>query len=238
MITIGICDDEPGYRRIIKEFCEQFFEKIEQEHQYIEFASGEEVLSYTGPKLYLLFLDVELGGVDGIEVLKFVQEADWIWRIVFVSSHAEAVWDSFSIKTLEFARKPIAYEQVEKWIQIALRENQENILYEFLTTAGSMYKKMEDIYILEGERNYTYLHTKKEKWLINDSLKRWQEKMDKTTMLRVHRSFLVNMAHIKKWEKETIYMCNGSKISVGRQYAKEAKDTYLSYIQKKALGRM
>lgn len=238
MITIGICDDEEKHRQHIKELCEHFFSKAPQEHEYVEFSLGEEVLAYRGDKLHLLFLDVEMNGINGIEVLKCVEGVDWIWRIVFVSNHEEAVWDAFSIKTLEFARKPIQYQQVEKWVRTAIRENQENIVFEFITPNGRIYKATEEIYFLEAARNYTCLYGKNEKCLINDNLKKWEKELQEATFLRIHKSFLVNMGHIRKWEAEKVILENKMEIPIGRQFSKKAKEIYYAYVKRQALRRL
>ena len=250
MFSIGICDDEELQRRHLRELCEYFFAENPMEYEVIEFTSGEELLIYQDKevdfrdkphhdkKLHLLFLDVEMGGIDGIEVLRNVEEAPWIWRIVFVSSHAEAVWKSFSIKTLEFARKPVTYQQIEKWLRIAIRENAENVMLEYVVGKQQCYVLLEDIYYLEAAGNYTYLYTKDASSLINDNLKQWQKKMEQMPMVRIHKSYLINMLHIQKWEASRVVLINGMELSVGRQFARDAKEEYLSFVKKQALNRM
>ncbi len=244
MFYIGICDDEEMHRQHLRQLCERFFEEHSQKYELIEFQSGEEVLAYpaaesdANPKLHLLFLDVEMGGIDGMEVLNKLEHAHWVWRIVFVTSHAELVWDSFSIKTLGFARKPVTYQQIEKWINIAIRENKENVALEYTEGAQQGYVALEDIYYLEAAGNYTYLYTEESSKLINDNLKQWLQKMEQMPMVRIHKSYLINIQHVQKWESTKVTLTNGVQLAVGRQYAKEAKKVYLSFIKKQAMNRM
>lgn len=244
MFLIGICDDEAFHREHIKEFCEQYFGEYPQEHEYVEFTSAEEVLVYgeaaenSGSKLHLLFLDVEMGELDGIELLRKVEDADWIWRIVFVTSHEEVMQDAFGIKTLGFARKPVEYRQIEKWISTAVRENKENVMLEYMVGIQKSYIALEDIYYLEAEGNYTKLYEKDEMQLINENLKRWQKKTEMLPFVRVHKSYLVNMLHVKRWEASKVTMENGAVLSVGRQYAKEARELYFSFVKKQAMSRV
>ena len=238
MILLGICDDEKIHRDNVKSLCEQYFMENPQEHEYVEFCSGEEVLKYTGEKIHLLFLAVEMGEVDGIQVLNYVQDADWVWRVVFVSSHEEAVWNSFSIKTLEFARKPIEYNQVDKWIGIAIRENKEDVAFEYITPQGKIYKTINEIYYMEAAGNYTYLFEKNEKCIINNNLKSWHEKMENVPIIRVHKKYLVNLLHVKKWETEKVILENDIELPIGRTYYKSAKEAYFNFVKKKAFERM
>jgi len=244
MLLIGICDDEGFHREHIKEFCEQYFEESPQEHEYVEFTSAEEVLVYGeaaenfGSKLHLLFLDVEMGELDGIELLRKVEDADWIWRIVFVTSHDEVMQDAFGIKTMGFAHKPVEYRQIEKWITTAIRENKENVMLEYMVGMQKNYIAIEDIYYLEAEGNYTKLHKKNEMLLINENLKRWQRKTEMFPFVRIHKSYLLNMLHVKRWEASKVTMENGEVLSVGRQYTKEAREQYLSFVKKQAMNRV
>lgn len=244
MFSIGICDDEKFYRNHIKELCERFFTENPQPHELVEFTSGEEVLAYRDVgsdargKLHLLFLDIELDGMGGLEVLRKVEDANWIWRIVFVSSHEEQVWDTFSIKTLGFVRKPMEYYQVEKWIQVAIRENKENVVLEYVVGTQKAYIALEDIYYFESAGNYTYLHEKEETRLINDNLKQWQKKTEQMPMVRIHKSYIVNMLYVRKWEVYKVTLKNGKELAIGRQFGKEAKERYLAFVKKKVIGRM
>lgn len=238
MISIGICDDEEIHRKYVKELCECYFSEYVQEHEYVEFNSGEEVLEYNGNKLHLLFLDVEMDGINGIEVMKCVENAEWIWRIVFISSHDDAVWKSFSIKTLEFARKPIEYFQIKKWLEIAIRENKENIVFEFVSDNGLIHINIEDIYYLKAEGNYTELYGKNFKTLINNNLKKWQMAMENLSVIRIHKSYIINLSHIRKWNSESVMLDNGDIIPIGRKFSKIAKDAYNTFIRKKAVERM
>lgn len=195
-------------------------------------------MEYNGNKLHLLFLDVEMDGINGIEVLKHLENAEWIWRIVFISNHEDAVWKSFSLKTLEFARKPVEYLQIKKWLEIAIRENSENVVLEFVSDKEIIHINIEDIYYLKAEGNYTRLHTRKKEWLVDNNLKKWQKVMEQASVIRIHRSYLINMVHVKKWNSDIVILDGGAKLSIGRKYAKDAKDAYNAFVRKKAMGRM
>ncbi|MBP3351164.1 MAG: response regulator [Lachnospiraceae bacterium] len=112
MFFIGICDDEELHRKHVKELCDKYFMEYTQEYKCVEFESGEEFLQFEEHKLHLLFLDIELGGMNGIEMLSHLEEDDNVWRVVFISSHEEMVFDTFGVKTLGFERKPAQYERI------------------------------------------------------------------------------------------------------------------------------
>ena len=148
------------------------------------------------------------------------------------------MWNSFSIKTLEFARKPVEYQQIEKWMNIASRENKENVMLEYTSIAQQGFVALEDIYYLEAEGNYTIMHKKDEDIFINDKLKQWQKKTSMFPIVRIHKSYFINMLRVKRWEAGKVTLENGTELAIGRQYAREAKDVYLSFVKKQAKNRM
>lgn len=237
MFYIGICDDELMYRRHISKLCEEIFQEMGQKYECIEFASGEEVMSHVGPQMQLLFLDIEMKDVDGIEVMHWVELTDAVWRVVFVSGHEQLVWDTFSIKTLGFVRKPANYADIKRWIQVALKEKKRNAIYEFVIEQKKCYKSSEEIYCLEAEGNYTYLYEKESKKLINDNLKVWQKKMQETSIIRIHKSYMINLIYVQCWEYDKVVLKNGMELSIGRQYRKVAREAYYAHIRKVAMER-
>ncbi len=238
MYIIGICDDEKIHRQHIRKLCEQFFAEYHHAYQLVEFRSGEEVLDYQDERLHLLFLDVEMGEVDGLDVLRRLEDTDLFWRVVFVTSHEEVVWESFGIKTLGFAKKPVTYQQIEKWLQTTIRENKEKIVLEYISGAEKGYIALEDVLYLTAEGNYTYLYPRHAKILINENLKYWQRYTEYMPIVRIHKSHLVNMLQVRKWEANKVILNSGEELTIGRQYAKEAKEAYLAFVKGQAMKRM
>lgn len=105
MITIGICDDEPYWREMLIKSCCVFLNDCGQKYEIVEFSSGEDVLTYDGHEILLLFLDIEMAGISGIDVMDKIRDNSLFWRIVFVSSHDELRWDTLDIKTLTYISK-------------------------------------------------------------------------------------------------------------------------------------
>ena len=74
MITIGICDDDEFCRDDIKEKCKAYFDEVGEDCNLIEFSSGEEVVAYEGEMIHILFLDIQMGGINGVEVMNITNK--------------------------------------------------------------------------------------------------------------------------------------------------------------------
>lgn len=238
MITIGICDDESVFREHLINLCNEFFEKKELPYEYIEFESAEEVLAYQGEPLTLLFLDVELGGKTGIELKDELEKTDRVWRIVFVTSHEEAVWDSFGLKTLGFVKKPVPFKTVEKWISLAVQENKENRVFEFTIEKKSAFFQQDEIFYFESNGNYAYLYCKDGKIFVDESLKKCEQIVAGSSFVRIHKSYLVNMQIIKNVSFFQVILKNEKELPIGRSYREEVKKRYYTYLKGVAMGRL
>ena len=117
-MRIGICDDKKNEQTQLENLCKQYFEKSGTEYELVKFQSAEEVVDYCkhakGERIDLLFLDIEMQGMSGIELKDRILKEDAVWRIVFVSHYKEKVFESFGLKTLGFVVKPIGYIEAKQ----------------------------------------------------------------------------------------------------------------------------
>lgn len=238
MITIGICDDLETDRMYLKKLCDRYFDEHGEAFSCKMFSSGEEVLNYKGEKLLLLFLDIEMQGTDGIDVMEQLVKNSKVWRIVFVSSHKERVFDTFGLKTLDFGVKPVEYQRISHWIDIAKNEERRNKVIQFKNDSEDSCVLIEDIIMLIGEGNYIRLVLKEESRIYVGTIKQWEKKLEGTCMLRVHKSYIVNMNYISKIEKQQVYMYDKTIVPVGRKYNESTKEKVNKFIMDKIRERV
>ena len=237
MIIIGICDDESKHRQNVINLCERYFTECPLDHKYVEFMSGEEAFSYQGERILLLFLDIEMGETSGLDVLDRLRSSDKIWRIAFASNHGEQRLDTIDLKTLAFLDKPLPYEGVKRCLQIAIKENNENISAFFTLIDGKKSIELSEIAYIQAERHYVSVFTKQDCFMSFDSLKQVEERLCGTSVMRIHKSYLVNMQYVKKMSAEEVIMSDGTRLQIGRRYHSKVKDGYHNYIRSVTIGR-
>ena len=237
MIIIGICDDEEVYRSQIKSFCDAYFDVVKEEHEYVIFTSGEDVLAYQGERIHLLFLDIEMPGMDGLKVLEEVRKNDRIWRIVFVTSHKELRWDTIDLKTLAFLEKPIERIGVETCIKTVLRENRENIDIFYKTIKGDGHVRLDRVVAVQASGNYVNIYFDKEEISGYDSIKTIEAQTKGTTMIRTHKSYLANLQYVEKMNSATLQMTDGRSVPIGRKYYQSVKDAYFAFVRNITIDR-
>ena len=237
-MRVGICDDEAAQRNALAVQCINCCREIGTQCQIIEFSSGQEVADYNGELLHLLFLDIEMPGMSGVQAMKLLETSDLVWRIVFVSSHVEDVWSAFGLKTLDFGRKPVSYDSVMKWINMALQEFSEEIVMKFDKDNTDTYQMVSNIIYLEAEGNYVKVHAKDRNFLISRNLKYWEDKLPEKNFVRIHKSFLINFEYIDYINITVSLKNDPMKFPVGRSYRKNLQTRYNTYIIDKIKGRI
>ncbi|MBQ8316287.1 MAG: response regulator transcription factor [Lachnospiraceae bacterium] len=248
-MRIGICDDEKHARMEVRKRCELYFNENKIEHDYIEFESGEAVLAYSAKQdsasIDLLFLDVEMEGLDGIRLKEQLLRQRAIERIVFVTSHKDKVFDAFGQKTIGFISKPPTYERIEKMLTIVREEKLENVELVFDGYKGKQHHiRLEEIAYFKADGSYTEIFsytpdkTRAECFVISKKIGEVEQSMKVYSVLRVHKSFLVNLANVASVGEEIKVRDLEEKIPIGRKYKEQVKRAYTTYISDKVRKRI
>ena len=116
MLRIGICDDIYDARLVLRSALERVLEKRRVQGQFWEFSSGEGLLRWLeghAGELDIVFLDMEMGELDGMETARRLRAADSGLQLVFVTGYADHVFDGYSVGALGYLLKPPKIEQLE-----------------------------------------------------------------------------------------------------------------------------
>lgn len=238
-MNIGICDDITKQREKVRRYCDEVAGKLGIDIEFSIFSSGEQVLR-SSKRLDLLFLDIEMNGQDGVEVMKRLLISEKVWKIVFVSSHEERIYDTFSLKTLGFIKKPVSCSEVEKWLNVAYNELKPYEFIKFKTEYGTKIINSEYILYMQGERNSVSVASMhiEDVFMASGNMKTWEEKLNQSGIIRVHKSYMVNMMYIEDI-RDGIHLRNRKEIiPVGRKYEKLVKESYNRYIYDKIRFRV
>lgn len=236
MIYIGICDDIMEHREIIKVICDKYFVDRKIKYKPIMFQSGEDVLAYEADCLMLLFLDIELGGINGIDVMHRLLHSDKIWRILFVSCHDEFMIETFGPKTLGYCEKPVQDKVVCKWLDIALEEYDCNKVIQFDRAVAIA---VDDIIYIQADSHYIHVITIGGPKVFVMNICESERLLKNTSVIRIHKSYMVNMAYISTLTAKYAKLHeSGIKLPVGRSYTGTVREKYKAYIYGTAKRRV
>ena len=216
-------DDEPIALFIIKQFCDR--------------KGGMEITTFCDPRIGLeeiirtkpdlVFLDIEMNGLNGLDVNALPVES----TLIFTTAHAKYALDGFNLDAVDFLHKPIAYKRFERAVEKAMlhiggltepwnEAMQENIVVKQDYTSITV--PISDIFYIEAMENYSKIFRICGENIISRlNIKALHGMLPKNYFLRVHRSFLIPLNKVSQFSKQEIHLQGLERtIPVGRSYAK------------------
>ena len=198
-----------------------------------------ELVRATRPQL--LFLDIQMPGMDGFDIATALCSSKTVPmpHIIFTTAHDQYALRAFEIHAVDYLLKPFtrerlfsAVERARKEILLATQqpanaEGQNGRHYTtrivFKSRGRIVFLPVSDIRWISAEENYVRICTQGETHLLRETMARLEEKLDPEMFLRVHRSSIVNLQHVKEVRTETdgeyaVVLVNGEKLAMSRGY--------------------
>lgn len=232
MIRIAVCDDEKYMADEIKAAVSAFFRRKNMEVSVSRFSSGEELLRYE-KRIDILFLDIQMEAMDGMETARKLRGRGFQGFLIFITILREMVFSSFEVQAYDYLVKPLAAERFESMMErlFASMQNvgEENLLVQ--RGYESDIVSFRDIVFCEVINRKVYLHLISSEVIdYYDRMEHLEKKLD-SRFFRCHRSFLINLQHLKSYKNGMAYMADGEEIPVSRLRSKAFSEVILKYMQ-------
>lgn len=220
-LKVGIIEDEFLARETLKAFLERHCENVEVIFMASDLERGVKAIEEQQPEA--IFLDIEMPGHSGMEVRKLLGETTEP-LIVFTTAYADYAVDAFGLEAIDYLLKPIDIVKLRRAVdRIRVRVKKQAKLSDgsitIPTTTGQLVVKTDNILFLKADGSYTEVHTDSERLLVSRKLIDMEELLDPEQFLRVHRSYVVNVAKVVEFMKQvnnSLKMESGAIIPVSR----------------------
>ncbi len=237
--TCLIIDDEKLARDLLREFLEPFSE-IEIIGECTKGSEAVEKINKLKPDL--IFLDVQMPGMTGFDVLEDIDHEPYV---IFTTAYDQYAIKAFEKNAVDYLLKPLDQERFRLAVNRALKQKQlehsnlEDLLDSLRSERKSSYEShvfvqkseklfnlpVEEIVYLEASGDYTIITTKADQFVSSSGIGKLDEIMNPDTFIRVHRSTIINLNFLKEIERHfnggmVVKMQNGKNFPVSRTYAK------------------
>lgn len=211
MLRIGICDDSADARIALRAALERALERRRSgEASFFEFSSGEGLLHWLekhAGELDLVFLDIEMGELDGMETARRLREADEGLGLVFVTGYTDYVFDGYSVGALGYLMKPPKPEQLDAVLERSLEARLRDGDKVFLCRSGeTLYRiaKKTILYFASDRRQVTCVSTARTCTFYGklDDV----ERAVGEGFVRVHQRYLVRAGAVERMEGNQVYV--------------------------------
>lgn len=229
-MNIAICDDE----KIILEKIKSLVEKEKPDGHIESFVTGEELLA-SETNFDVIFLDIQMDGMNGIEAARALRRRHEDTVLIFVTAIREYVFEAFDVAAFHYLLKPIEERKFMAVFERAQREAEKQ-----------KRRGLESVFIKAGSRNITLsqsrilyienrakklaIHTATEVLEIYAAMRALEEQLGRS-FYRCHRGYLVNMAYIAEYGKDSITLNNGERIYLAKEKYNEFVKAYMRYLR-------
>ncbi|MDP9051481.1 MAG: LytTR family DNA-binding domain-containing protein [Acidobacteriota bacterium] len=240
MIRAVLADDEALARRKLRQLLSE-----EPGIDVVgEGSSAQQTIEMVrGAKPHLLFLDIQMPGMDGLDIATELCSSNIlpVPHIIFTTAHDQYALRAFEVHAVDYLLKPFTRERlssaVERARQQILLANQQPPVNGTPSHNGSrfatrivfksrgriIFLPVSDIRWISAEENYVRIRTSTETHLLRETMIRLQERLDPDIFLRVHRSSIVNLQHVKEVRTDAdgeyaVVLLTGDKLTMSRSY--------------------
>ena len=232
MIRVAICDDEKYMSDHIRKMTSDFLRGENIDTEILQFSCGEELLKYE-KQIDVLFLDIQMKDIDGMETARRLREHKFRGFLIFITVLREMVFDSFEVQAYDYLVKPVEKRRFEKTMRRLVCSMQNAGKANLLVQKGyeSRVISLEDIVFCEIIDRKIYLHLASSEVVdYYDRIEKLETKLD-SRFFRCHRSYLINLKYLKSYKNKTAYMEGGKQIPVSRLRSKEFSGVILQYMK-------
>ncbi len=231
MYEIGICDDGKNVCGSMEKMLIQCARENAIQINVQIWYTGEELRDYLkmGSHLDILFLDIELYQMTGIEVGCYIRnELDNMGlQIVYISGKTSYAQDLFKTQPLDFLVKPITPKQINRTIETAIKVIKRRCeRFEFQQGKEHFYIKQGEILYFESSGrkiNIVTVHDTYEFYgKLNEIIKELSE-----DFIEIHKSYVINMAHVLRYTYEMVQLDNGTRLTISQNKRSQVRKRIL-----------
>ena len=239
MIKFAICDDEPAMARELAGYLARYLEEHEvTAYSVSNFSSGRALLE-AADGFDVIFLDIQMEEPDGMETARLLRGQGDHSLLVFVTVLMELVFDAFQVEAYDYLTKPLDAARFARTMDRVLQTLEQRTAASLVIQQGSGCEvvPLSDVVYCEVLGRKVYLH-KADGTVTGyyDRLEQLERRMD-GRFFRCHRSYLVNLDHVRGCQAGQVLLSQGERIPVSRLRERDLTGALLLHMKKRDSGR-
>ena len=226
-----IIEDQPPAQRILKKYIEDIG-SLRLRGTFSDATQAMELLKTES--IDLIFLDIHLPKLSGIDFLRSLSHPP---AVILTTAFPDYALESYELDVVDYLLKPFSFSRFVKAVSKVTRPSRPSEVTQPLTSPSEIFIKsgyeyikvaVDDIIFIKSDADYTELWVSGRKLLSSESLRHWSETLDTRQFVRVHKSYIINTAKIKKVVGNQIYLSDETVVPIGRAYKDDFSERFLS----------
>lgn len=217
MLQLAVCDDERVFRSDLRKILGTELELCGIDYHISEFTSGEELIAgMEKADCQILFLDIEMKGIDGVEAARRLRETKRQMEIVFVTSYADFVFQGYEVRALNYILKPYEPEKIAAVLHTALEalDIEAEKYYVIDQRGGSIWVPLSSVKYFSSDRRTVHAVTTGQEYTFYEKLSDLETELP-DTFVRIHNRYLVHLKYLEAVRQNTAVV-DGEELPVSR----------------------
>ena len=225
-MNIAIIDDDVQFSKIFYQTVDKFMKTLFSKYK-VNIINSDFLLESFEEIYDIVFLDIDLKDINGIDIGKKLMVAEVNPIIIFVSSRNDLVFSSFSVRPFYFVRKSCIQEDLKIMYVLLkkyLKENMSLFTFEFYGRKTNLFLK--DIFFIESQDHDIILHTKNGEYKYRSTMKDILDVLGTKIIVQFQKSYAVNLDYIMEINKGVIILKDGQEFNIGRKFKESVIQKY------------
>lgn len=230
-MRIAIVEDDPAARQQLKTYVLKYFEGREKEVELSVFCDGDEIVESYRADYDLIFLDIQMKRMDGMETAERIRRMDENVFLVFITNMANYAIRGYSVHALDFILKPVNYLMLQQLLTRVehMLSRQPRRCIPLPTESGIIRMDVSQIYYVETESHAVTIETEKGAFRLRQSMRSMEEMLREYDFFRCNSCYLVNLAHVEQIADGTALVA-GHPLAISRPRHKAFMEALTRYI--------
>lgn len=233
MLSIAVCDDEILEQCKIAGKVEKILGEMKVSCTVRQFGSGEELLQAV-EDFDIIFLDILMLDMDGMETARLFREKNFDKLLIFVSSSREYILEAYDVEAFHYLLKPIEEQKLKMVLQRAVQKMEHHV-QEFIIASRERQKwklYLDYIYYFEIKGRVIEVHGTEGLFTYYGRIGMLENTLQDKGFFRCHKSYLVNLKAVSSYNRQELTLDNGEKIVIARRRYEEFSQKMLEVMRK------
>ena len=222
-LNIAVIDDNQTDTKYVSGLVNLWAEAASHTVRIRAFQSAEEFLfHYEEDKDFdILLLDIEMGGMNGVELAKKIRQDECLVQMVFITGFPDFMAEGYEVSALHYLMKPVIEEKLYRVLDKAvgnLEKAEKRLCVTF--ERQTVFVPLRQILYIEAQKQYVEIYCADTDYRMKDSLSNVEKQLDEY-FFKCHRSFLVNLRHVSQIKSNCVVLKNGTEVPISRGMAEQ-----------------